>query len=220
MKADQGRGDTMAAPQLQRRYTPQEYLAQERQAAYKSEYIAGQIVAMSGASRVHNRITMNLARVLDTQTLDGPCETYGSDQRVKVSASGMYTYPDFTVVCSQPQFEDGHVDTLLNPTLIIEVLSPSTEAYDRGAKFGYYRQLPSLQEYLLIAQDQMLIEHYVRAEDAWRYTATTDPAAVVRLLAIGCELPVAEVYRRVSFPADARATDLTADNETEAPAQH
>src|SRR5262249_25490983 len=121
------RGDVMAAPRLPRRYTPEEYLARERQAEYKSEYIAGQIAAMSGASRVHNRIVMNIARVLTNQTLDGPCETYGSDLRVKVSARGMYTYPDLVVVCGEQQFEDDRVDTLLNPTVIIEVLSPSTE---------------------------------------------------------------------------------------------
>src|SRR5690242_1556857 len=153
----------MAAPLQTPRYTPEEYLAHERQAEHKSEYIAGQIIAMSGASRAHNRISVNLLRVLSSQTLDGPCETYGSDLRVKVSARGMYTYPDVTVVCGRQEFEDAQVDTLLNPTLIVEILSPSTEAYDRGAKFGYYRALPSLREYLLVAQDQVLLEHYVRA---------------------------------------------------------
>ncbi|HMA33600.1 MAG TPA: Uma2 family endonuclease [Chloroflexia bacterium] len=190
----------MAAPRHQYFYTPEEYLALERQAAAKSEYLAGQIVAMSGASRVHNRISVNLVRVLSAQTLDGPCETYSSDLRVKVSGQGLYTYPDLTVVCGPQQFEDDQVDTLLNPTLIVEVLSPSTEAYDRGAKFGYYRALPSLQEYLLVAQDQALLEHYLRADDSWVFTATRDPGAVVRLPTIACDLPLAEVYRNVIFP--------------------
>ncbi|HMA36345.1 MAG TPA: Uma2 family endonuclease [Chloroflexia bacterium] len=196
----------MAAPLLPRRYTPEEYLAHERQADYKSEYIAGQIVAMSGVSREHSLINMNLARVLSTQLLDRPCEAHASDLRVKVSAQGLYTYPDITVVCGEPQWEDAQVDTLLNPTLIVEVLSPSTEAYDRGAKFGYYRALPSLQEYLLVAQDRMLVEHFVRADAGW---LLTDPAAVIQLPAIGCTLPLAEVYRKVVLPADPAVGEAT-----------
>ncbi|MDQ2809137.1 MAG: Uma2 family endonuclease, partial [Chloroflexota bacterium] len=176
----------MAAPHLQQRYTPEEYLAYERQVEYKNEYIDGQIIAMSGASRAHALIAMNIAWVLVTQLRGQPCEVYGSDLRVKVRAHGMYTYPDVTVVCGEPQLEDAHVDTLLNPTLIIEVLSPSTERYDRGAKFEYYRALPSLQEYLLIAQDQMLVEHFVRAGEDWRLIVTRDPTAVLSLPAIGC----------------------------------
>jgi Uma2 family endonuclease len=197
------KGETMAAPRIDRRYTPEEYLAYERQAPYKNEYIAGQIVAMSGASQEHNLITGNIFRVVSTQLLDRPCQVYVSDMRVKVSARGMYTYPDVVAVCGPPQFEERDVDTLLNPTLIVEVLSPSTEAYDRGAKFGYYQMLPSLQEYVLVAQDHARVEQFIRAEDNWVYTATIDPAAVVRLPSIGCELPVAEVYRKVVFPTAA-----------------
>jgi Uma2 family endonuclease len=195
----------MAAPLFQRHYTAAEYLAAERTAPYKSEYIAGQIVAMSGVSREHSLITGNLFRVLSTQLLDGPCEIHASDLRVKVSARGMYTYPDLVVVCGEAQFEDAQVDTLLNPTLIVEVLSPSTEAYDRGAKFGYYRQLPSLREYLLVAQDQVLLEHFAREDGGWLLTAVTDPTSTLRLPAIGCEVPVAEVYRRVDLPPDPQA---------------
>lgn len=132
----------MAAPVRQHYYTPEEYLAQERKAEFKSEYIAGQIVAMSGASREHNLMTANLARVLGSQLLDRPCEVYVSDMRVKVTARGMYTYPDTVVVCDDARFEDEQVDTLLNPTLIVEVLSPSTEAYDRGAKFDSTANCP------------------------------------------------------------------------------
>ncbi len=189
----------MAAPLFQRHDTPAEYLAAERQASVKSEYIAGQIVAMSGVSREHSLITGNLFWVLRTQLHDGPCEIHASNLRVKVSARGVYTYPDL-VVCGDAQFEDDQVDTLLNPTLIVEVLSPSTEAYDRGAKFGTYRQLPSLREYLLVAQDQVLLEHFVREAGGWLLTAATDPALTVLLPAIGCTVPVAEVYRRVVLP--------------------
>jgi Uma2 family endonuclease len=192
----------MAAPQLQHRYTPEEYLAHERQAEYKSEYIAGQIVAMSGVSWEHSLINGNLFWVLKSQLRGRSCTIHASDLRVKVNARGMYTYPDLVVVCGEPQFEDAHVDTVMNPTVIIEVLSPSTEAYDRGAKFGYYRALPSLQEYLLVAQDQMLIEHFVRAGDIWHFNAATDPDEVLRLPSIDCAVPLAEVYDQVSFPAD------------------
>jgi Uma2 family endonuclease len=189
----------MAAPVRQQDSTPEEYLAQERKAEYKSEYVAGQILAMSGVSREHSLITGNIARVLGSQLLDRPCEVHASDMRVKVPARGMYTYPDVVVVCGDARFEDEQVDTLLNPTVIVEVLSPSTEAYDRGAKFAYYRQLPSLQDYLLVSQFQMLIEHFTREEEGWLLTETTDPGEVVQLPSIACELPVAEVYRKVVF---------------------
>ncbi len=200
----------MAAPHLQQRYTPEEYLAYERQAAYKNEYIGGQIIAMSGVSFEHSLISGNLFRVLSNQLLDRPCSVHASDLRVKVRTRTMYTYPDVTVVCGEPQLEDAHVDTLLNPTLIIEVLSPSTERYDRGAKFDYYRALASLQEYLLVSQDQALVEHFVRAGDDWRLTVTHDLAAVVPLPAIGCTLPLAEVYRRITFPPDTETADPSA----------
>ena len=187
-------------------YTPEEYLALERKAENKSEYIAGQIFAMSGVSREHSLINTNLLRVLSSQLLDLPCEVHASDLRVKVGArvSGrsLYTYPDITVVCGDAQFEDSQVDTLLNPTLIIEVLSPSTEAYDRGAKFGYYRQLPSLREYLLVAQDRTLVEHFMREDDGWLLTESTESTAVVKLPSISCEVPMAEIYRKIVFPAE------------------
>ena len=196
----------MAAPLTQQHYTPEEYLAYERQVEYKNEYIAGQIIAMSGGSREHALISGNLLAALKVQLRGQSCETYGSDMRVKVTTRGMYTYPDLTVACNKPQFEDAHGDTLLNPTVIIEVLSPSTERYDRGAKFGYYRALPSLQEYLLVAQDQALVEHFVRAGDDWVLHVADDLTAVVQLPSIGCALPLAEVYDQVRWLADAAAT--------------
>ena len=192
----------MTPPIPQQRVTPEEYLAHERAAEVKSEYIAGQIYAMSGAGRAHGLINMNLSRLLSTQLGDQPCEAFASDMRVKVSAARLYTYPDLVVVCGEPLFEDAQVDTLLNPTLIVEVLSPSTEAYDRGAKFAYYRQLPSLREYLLVAQDRILLDHFLRDEAGWRFTSAADPTAVATLPAIGCALPVAEVYHKVAFAAE------------------
>lgn len=197
----------MAAPLHQPRFTPEEYLAHERTAAYKSEYLTGQIVAMSGVSREHSLINSNLLAVLNRQLWDRPCEAHASDMRVKVRKREMYTYPDIVIVCGEAQYEDKQVDTLLNPTVVIEVLSPSTEAYDRGAKFGYYRDLPSLREYLLVAQDKMLVEHFVRAEESWVLTATTDPAATVRLPTIDCTLTLADVYHKVGFPEDPPAAE-------------
>src|SRR5436305_1067989 len=122
-------------------YTADQYLALEREAEYKSEYINGEIYAMSGASREHNLIAVNLVRELSSQMRGRPCEVYGSDMRVKVAPTGMYTYPDVSVACNEPHFDDRQLDTLTNPTVIIEVLSPSTEAYDRGVKFLHYRKL-------------------------------------------------------------------------------
>jgi Uma2 family endonuclease len=213
----------MAGLDLARRYTPEEYLAYERQAPNKHEYIAGKIIPMAdaddepnlarqivitrGAGRRHNLITGNLLWVLMSQLREQVGEVYTSLMMVKAGAGTVYTYPDIAVVCEPPQFEDEDMDTLLNPTLIIEVLSPSTEAYDRGAKFGYYRTLPSLQEYVLVAQDQPLVEQFVREGERWVLIATTDPAAVLQLSSIGCELPVAEVYRKVVFAADTEQGD-------------
>jgi Uma2 family endonuclease len=134
--------------------TPEEYLAIERDSAEKHEYVAGEVVAMAGASRRHNLIQTDTGTSLNVQLRDRPCEVYPSDMRVKVSTLGIYTYPDITVVCGEPDLEDAEQDTLLNPTVIIEVLSPATERYDRGLKFHRYQLIPSLRDYLLIAQDR------------------------------------------------------------------
>ncbi len=180
--------------------TAADYLALERQADAKSEYLNGCIYAMSGASRSHNRITFNLARRIGNQLGGRRCEGYVNDLRVKVSPTGLYTYPDVVVVCGEPRFEDQHVDTLLNPTVIIEVLSDSTEAYDRGEKFAHYRALESLTDYLLVAQDQPRIEHFRRQPDGqWLYSAADGLDSQVAIANIGCVLQLAEVYERVAF---------------------
>lgn len=180
--------------------TPAEYLAVERQAAEKSEYFAGEMYAMVGASRKHNLITLNIAAALLQQLKDKPCEVYASDMRVRVPATDLYTYPDVVVVCDEPQFEDEHVDTLLNPVLIIEVLSASTAAYDRIKKFGYYRTIQTLAEYLLIAQDEPKIEQYVRQpDDRWLLTDIAAPEGIVELASIPCALKLIDVYHKVSL---------------------
>ena len=128
------------------------------------------------------------------------CEVYPGDMRVKVSPSGLYTYPDVAVVCGEPQFEDAELDTLLNPKVLIEVLSPSTADYDRGGKFAQYRRLPSLQEYVLISQDRPLVEHYVRQPpNQWMLTENESLQDTVDLPSIDCELPLAEIYFKVRF---------------------
>ena len=143
----------MAALRAEPHFTPAEYLARERAAEIKSEYIDGAIVATSGAGRNHSRITGNIARVLGNQVVDRECEVYSADMRVRAAIRRpAYLYPDVVMTCGEQQLEDEMLDTLLNPTVIVEVLSPSTERYDRGKTFMYYRAIESLQEYLLIAR--------------------------------------------------------------------
>ena len=184
--------------QPQARYSPQEYLKLERQAEYKSEYVNGEIFAMSGASEEHNLIVMNVAAALHAQFRGRPCKVYANDMRVKVSPTGLYTYPDVVAVCGEAQLEDAHLDTLLNPTLLVEVLSSSTEAYDRGEKAEHYRRLPSLAEYLLISQDKPHLEHYRRQADGrWLLSEASQLHALISLPAIDCTLRLAAVYDRV-----------------------
>ena len=190
----------MSSAAVQSHLTPEEYLALERKATIKSEYLDGQMYAMSGASREHNIVCGNIFVALHLQLQERTCEIYSSEMRVKVSAAGLYTYPDILVVCDEPRFEDASVDTLLNPTALFEVLTPSTEAYDRGAKFGYYRQLDSMQEYTLVSQDVMRVEHYLRQKEQWILTEFSSPDDIVQLTSINCELPLREVYAKVEFP--------------------
>ena len=182
----------------------QEYLAQERRAEIKSEYYDGEVFTMAGGSKERSVIAANVNGVLWPQLSNKPCDIYTSDMRVQVSEVGPYTYPDVTVVCGEAQFVDAEVDTLLNPTLIVEVLSPTTEAWDRGGKFEDDQQIPALQEYLLIAQDRPRVEQYARqAEGRWHLTVATGLDGMVSLPSIGCELTLREVYRRINFPENA-----------------
>lgn len=184
--------------EVERRYTVEEYLALERAAETKSEYLQGEIVAMSGASRPHNLLVTNLLASLHGQLRKKPCEVYPSHMRVQVPEADFFTYPDLAVVCTEPRLADEHFDTLLNPTVLVEVLSRSTADYDRGRKFAYYRHLESLAEYLLVAQAEVHVEHYTRQSDgSWRLEETDDPAAAIVLPSIGCVLSLAEVYEKV-----------------------
>jgi len=181
--------------------TPEQYLVQERRAAFKSEYYRGEVFAMAGASFQHTLIKDNLARKAGDQLEDGSCRVLTSDIRVKVSATGLYTYPDIVVVCDQPQFEDALFDTLLNPRIIIEVLSDSTEKYDRGDKFRQFREIPSLREYVLVSQNSALIERYVRQpNEDWLLTTFDQLPEAFEFASIPVRIPLSEIYRGVSFP--------------------
>ena len=172
----------------------EDYLALERRSETRSEYLDGEIFTMTGASRRHNLLAGNIYTASRTQLRQRGCEVYFSDMRVKVPATGLYTYPDVVVACDKPQFEDAEIDTLLNPKVIVEILSKSTEDYDRGTKFLHYRTLPSLTEYLLVAQDQVYVEHYLRQNEGWLLTETGRREDVVELPTLGARLAVAEVY--------------------------
>lgn len=178
-------------------WTPQEYLAWEQDQPVRHEYLHGEVFAMAGASAEHNDIVANLLRELGNALRDKPCRPRGSDQRVKIPETGLYTYPDALVVCGQPQYEDEKRTTLLNPTVLVEVLSESTESYDRGKKFRHYRSIPSFRDYLLVAQDDVWVEHYVRAADGAWMLYDTLPGGTIALASCGVELRVDELYLKV-----------------------
>jgi len=180
------------------RYTPAEYLALERRATTRSQYLDGEIFAMGGTSRRHNLVCLSIGAKLWDQLLERPCEVYTNDMRVRIVATGLYTYPDVVVVCGEPEFEDEELDTLLNPTVLVEVLSESTADYDRGAKFEHYRAIPSLREVLFVAQDEPHLLHYLRRPDgSWLLTESRGPTGVVELPSIEAELKVSDVYAKV-----------------------
>jgi Uma2 family endonuclease len=184
------------------RLTPEEYLAIERKAEYKSEYFNGEMFAMAGASERHVLIVTNVVAELRGQLRQRPCTVYSTDLRVRVSPTALYTYPAVVVVCEQPQFADDQRDTLLNPTLIVEVLSESTKDYDRGEKFEQCRSLASLNEYVLIAQDKYHVEHFVRQPDnRWLLSETNWLEDTIHLSSIDCDLALIEVYDKVELPA-------------------
>jgi Uma2 family endonuclease len=187
--------------------TSREYLELERQSETKHEYWNGEISAMAGASPNHTLIAANVIISLGTQLKGKPCRVHTGDLRVRVSATGLYTYPDIVIVCGLPRYEDRQRDTLLNPIVIVEVLSKSTESYDCGVKFGHYRTVDSLTDYLLVAQDSAYVEHRVRqAGDKWLLGIYQGLASEVPVPSIGCTLPLAEVYEKVEWSSDDAAS--------------
>lgn len=184
-----------------RRATPEEYLAFERNALEKHEYRDGEIVAMAGASFAHGLIASNLNREVGNQLRGGPCVVVNGDLRVRTSWHGLYSYPDLIIVCGEREFADEEVETLLNPTVLVEVLSPSTEAFDRGEKFERYRTIPSLREYVLVAQDRMAVEPFLRRGDDWVIGGTLrEPDDTLRLESIDVSVALRDIYAKVTFP--------------------
>ena len=186
-------------------YTPEEYITLERKAipdaeTVRSEYINGKIIGRSSSNLSHNLITGNIAAGLYTRLKNRGCFAFANEMRVSIPAANSYFYPDVGVVCEEPRFEDDVFDILLNPIVVVEVLSPSTEAYDRGDKFAHYRQLQSLQEYILISQDKVRVDHYVRHAIQWILTDFQALDQQLPLTSIQCELPLQEIYENVPFP--------------------
>ena len=179
--------------------SPEEYLASERKAEFKSEYLDGVVYALAGASKRHNLIVANIIITLGGQLKGRTCRVYPSDLKVRIPNSKRFFYPDVSVVCGDDEFADDEQDIILNPTLIVEVSSESTAAFDRGKKFLSYQQIDSLQEYLLVSQDEILIEGYVtQGNDTWLYTKVTGPEGSLRLTSIECDLALKDVYDKVS----------------------
>jgi Uma2 family endonuclease len=182
--------------------TPEQYLEIERKAEFKSEYYQGEMYAMSGARMDHNRLVVNMVAQIHAQLRGRPCEVCSNDLRVRVGADELYTYPDIVVTCD-PRFLDAEYDTLLNPVVIIEVLSPSTEAYDRGKKFGLYRTLDTLREYVVVSSDRVQVERFTRQDSGqWLLTAVNRLEDSIELESIGCKLSLKEAYEHVEFSAE------------------
>ena len=195
----------MATRTVQTFLTPAEYITLERKAVpdadtVRNEYVKGKIIAMSGASFAHNLITANISAGLHARLKGSGCVVFVSDMRISVPSARSYFYPDVGVICEEPRFEDDVFDTLLNPKVIVEVLSPATQAYDRGEKRLHYLQLQSLEEYILVSQDRVNIERYLRKPDEWTYTYFQELAQQLPLTSIQCELPLQEIYEHVTFP--------------------
>lgn len=199
-------------------FTEDEYLALERAAEERHEYLDGEIYAMPGESPDHGRVSVNLVRIISSHLLGKPCEVFTKDMKVRsgplpkspFNTKGLFSYPDLVIVCGSLKFLDEYQDVLVNPTLIIEVLSESTQHFDRVAKFQRYQKyLPLLRDYVLVSQTELLVEHYHRdsASAVWQYVSVSNPASTVRLPSIKCRLRLAEVYDRVVFPQTAEPGD-------------
>jgi Uma2 family endonuclease len=195
-------------------FTPEEYLSLERLSELRHEYLDGSVYAMAGESVAHSTICFNLAVAAGSRLRGTPCRGFSPNMKVRAGEGGLYAYPDLTIVCGEPAFADARADVLTNPTVIFEVLSPSTEAYDRGEKFSRYRaQVESLRDYVLIAQDKPRAERHTRRDDgSWEAGVAEGLGGVLELPSAGCRLPLAEIYERVEFgaarPADTAPKEL------------
>jgi len=190
---------TMSTQKI-KKLTPEEYLEIERKAEYKSEYYNGEMFALAGASLIHNKITSNVHVSLATQLKKKKCEVYQSDLKIYEQESGLFTYPDIVVICGEPECYDYKKDIIINPTVIIEILSQSTEAYDRGFKFELYRKLKALKDYILVSQEKISIEHFNKNKDnSWTMNEYNKSEQSMSIRSIDCKLELKEVYNRVRF---------------------
>ena len=181
-------------------HSPEEYLSLERAAEFKSEYLNGEIFAMSGGSPEHSAISVNVTISIGTQLRGKPCRPFSNDMKVRTDPSGLFSYPDLSVVCGEPLHHDPHRDILTHPTVIVEVLSPSTEAFDRGRKFAQYQRIETLSDYILIAQDEPRVEHLMRRPGGqWLLTPIAGLPGLLYIESIDCTLDLAELYDRISF---------------------
>ena len=180
-------------------HTPEQYIELEENSEFKSEYLSGQIFAMAGGSPEHSAIGNNIGREMGNLLKRGPCQVFNSDLRVTIMQTSLMTHPDVTVVCREQHRHPLDKNSSINPTVLFEVLSPTTEACDRGEKWAHYRRLDSLQEYLLVSQNKACVEQYVRQDDSWKFMAVEGLAASLLLPSLGCSLALAEVYDKVTF---------------------
>jgi Uma2 family endonuclease len=201
----------MALPEQYLRLTVEEYLAQERESLERHEYLDGHVYKMAGESLAHSTINANVTTTFGLQLRGKPCRVLSPNMKVRASHAGLFAYPDAAVVCGEPQFHDKRKDILIDPTVIIEVLSPSTENYDRGPKFFRYQQLEPLVDYLLVAQDEPRVERFMRQEGGqWLYSIAYGLEAAVYLASIDCTLRLAEIYDRIEFPEPAEDSPFVA----------
>ncbi len=183
--------------------TEEQYLALDRAAEVRSEYLDGEMIAMAGGSIRHAQLQSNLLGELYVALRSGNCRAYGSDFRVRVVQRRMYAYPDISVVCGKPLLADEHQDILLNPMAIVDVLSPSTEKYDRGVKFQHYRTIESLKDYVLVSQDSLRIEHYTRGDaNTWTLRDHQRLQDELKIESIGVSLELSRIYDQVELPAE------------------
>ena len=186
-------------------YTPEEYLELERKSEIRHEYIDGEIFEMAGAGKRHNQILANLVRLIGNLILERDCNIYASDMRVKIPIPEKYTYPDIVGICGNEEFEDENEDTLLNPLLLIEILSKSTEAYDRGTKFEFYQTIESFNEYILVTQEPFRVEQFIRQDkNTWTYLEFRQPEDILTMESISCEISLRDIYHKVEqkFPKE------------------
>ena len=183
--------------------SPEAYLAFERGSDTRHEYVDGEIFAMSGATYEHSLLASNIVRALGNALVDRPCDVHGSDMKIRVVATNRFFYADVSVVCGPPDFGDEVRDSVLNPKVIVEILSDSTERYDRGEKFAHYRRIASLKEYVLVSQKEPLVEQFSRQDDgAWLYRAL-GPGERLGLTSVECSIPLDRIYEKVFRPFDA-----------------